>query len=231
MTKLEVKEKEIVVPGEVLATGMDFLPAGGSFREGDKIIASHVGLATVDNRLIKVVPLTGKYMPKRNDIIIGKIRDMTFSGWIIDINSAYSAALNSKDATSEFVARGSDLSRFYDFGDVIVAGITNVTKSNMVDLTMRGPEFKKLKDGKIITITASKVPRVIGKQGSMITMIKEMTDCKIIVGQNGVVWISGTDAEKELIATESIIKIENESHTDGLTDKIKKFLEGRLKKK
>lgn len=230
MTKLQVKEKDIVVPGEVLAVGIDFLPSGGTFRENDQIIASNVGLVNIDGRVIRVVPLTGKYLPKRDDVVIGKVTDMTFSGWIVNINSAYSAALNSKDATSEFVARGSDLSRFYDFGDVIVARIVNVTKSNMVDLTMRGPDFKKLKGGKIINITSSKVPRLIGKQGSMVNIIKEMTGCKIVVGQNGVVWISSLDHEKELIATEAIMKIEAESHTDGLTDKIKKFLEQRLKK-
>jgi len=82
-----------------------------------------------------------------------------------------------------------------------------------------------LKGGRIIEITSSKVPRVIGKQGSMITLIKEKTECKIIVGQNGRVWISGPTPEKEILAVDVINKIEHEAHLDGLTDRIKEYLE------
>ncbi len=39
MGKLLVKEKEIVVPGETLAEGMDYLPGSGTYREGEKILA------------------------------------------------------------------------------------------------------------------------------------------------------------------------------------------------
>ena len=64
----------------------------------------------------------------------------------------------------------------------------------------------------------------------MITMIKDATDCKIIVGQNGRIWIHGVDPDKEIVATAAIMKIEHESHTEGLTDRIKEFLDKELKK-
>jgi len=73
-----------------------------------------------------------------------------------------------------------------------------------------------------LTITPSKVPRLIGKQGSMIELIKNKTNCQIIVGQNGVVWIKG---EQEGLAAKAILTIENESHISGLTDKITAMLE------
>lgn len=59
----------------------------------------------------------------------------------------------------------------------------------------------------------------------MISMIKESTGCRVIIGQNGRVWISGNKPEEELKATRAIMIIEQESHTEGLTDKIKNFLE------
>jgi len=86
-----------------------------------------------------------------------------------------------------------------------------------------------VKGGKIIDVTPSKVPRIIGKQGSMIKMIKEGTGCNIVVGQNGKVWIKGERIEDEVKATEVILKIEQESHTQGLTDTIKSILEGKGK--
>ena len=82
----------------------------------------------------------------------------------------------------------------------------------------------RLTRGRLIDIQSTKVPRVIGKQGSMVTMIKEMTDTRITVGQNGKVWINGDNCEKLI---EAIRVIERESHISGLTEKIEKLLGGR----
>ena len=229
MSELLIKNKEVVVPGQILAKGMDFLPAGGTFREDDKIIALHLGLVSVNGRLIKLIPLSGVYIPKRDDIIIGKVTDMNFNGWFVEIGCAYEAMLSVREAT-EFIERGADLAHYYDFGDNISAQILKVTRNKMIDLSMKGPGLRKLIGGKIINVTPSKVPRIIGKEGSMINLIKEKTGCRITVGQNGRVWLQGTNAENELIATEAIMKIEEESHTDGLTDEIQKFLDKRIKK-
>jgi len=138
--------------------------------------------------------------------------------------------LSVKDATSEFVQRGTDLTQFFDVDDYIVAKIINVTSQKLIDLTMRGPGLRKLVGGRVIEVNTNKVPRIIGKQGSMIHMIKEATGCKIIVGQNGLLWILG-EPKNELIAIEAIRKIEQESHLSGLTEKIKEFLEKSTGKK
>jgi len=56
MGKLLAKDKEVVVPGETLAEGMDHLPGPGTYRDGDKILASKIGLTTIDGRAIKLIP-------------------------------------------------------------------------------------------------------------------------------------------------------------------------------
>lgn len=228
MGKLLVADKQIVVPGQVLAEGMDYLPAGGAIRDSENIIASQVGIISLNGRLIKLIPLAGKYIPKRGDTIIGKVVDITFSGWIVDIGFANEAMLNIKEATSEFIQKGTDLTKYYNYGDYMIAAILNVTKSKAIDLTARGPGLKKASGGIIFKVTPVKVPRIIGKQGSMISMIKEKTDCRIVVGQNGIVWVSGADPDKEKLAVDAINVIESESHESGLTDKIKDFLEGKV---
>ena len=68
MGKLLVEEKTIVIPGEELANGMDFLPSNGAFREGENIIANILGILSINNRVIKVIPLNGVYEPERGDI-------------------------------------------------------------------------------------------------------------------------------------------------------------------
>lgn len=229
MTML-VQEKQIVIPGQDIADGMDFLPGNGIIREGDKLIATKIGIVTISGRLIKLVPLAGKYLPRRWDIVIGKVVGMGFSGWRVNIDWPFDANLSLRDATSEFVEKNADLSKYYDYGDYIVTQIINVASAKIIDLTMKGPGLRKLGPGRLINVTPSKVPRVIGKQGSMINMIKEATGCKISVGQNGVVWLSGEKPEKEIIAVQAIKKIEEECHISGLTDRIKEFLETSAKK-
>ena len=230
MGKINVKDKDIVVPGEELAEGMDYLPAAGTYRDGDKIIASQVGMVNINGRLVKLTPLSGKYIPKAGDTVIGRVTNMSFSSWFIDVGYAYEGVMSLKDATSEYIDRGADLSRYYDFGDYVICKVLKVNRSMAIDLSMKGPGLRKIKGGKIIHITPSKVPRVIGKQGSMINMIKEKTGCRISVGQNGLVWIQGDDPKKEMIATKAIDEIEKKSHTNGLTDEITKFLSKEMKK-
>jgi len=224
MSEIRVKDKEISVPGETLAVGMDVLPGAGTYRNGDKIMANRLGLVAIDGRTIKLIPLSGRYTPKAGDTIICKVIDLSFSGWRLETNSAYSAMLSMKDATSEFIQRGANLTQYYDLGDYIVCKIVNVTSQKLIDVTMKGPGLRKLKGGRIIEIDSNKVPRIIGKQGSMVMMVKDYARCNITVGQNGLVWIDG-DPVSEQLAIQAIRKIGKESHTSGLTEKIKTFLE------
>lgn len=224
MGELLVEEKQVVVPGEILAKGMDFLPNVGTYRKGEDIRATKLGLVKVDGKVIKLISLAGKYLPKVGDVIIAKVTDVTMSGWIVETNSAYSAMMNVKDATNHYIARGADLTKHYNFGDYIVAKIINVTSQKLVDLTMKSQGLRKLNGGRLISVEPSKVPRIVGKSGSMINLVKKSTNCRIIVGQNGWIWLNG-EPENEIVAIEAINKIANESHVSGLTERIEAFFE------
>jgi exosome complex component RRP4 len=223
MGELLVKEKDIVVPGDELADGMDFLPDFGAYRDNEKLVASRLGVVSINGRAVRIIPLSGRYIPMKGDTIIGKVIDVTFTGWRIDTNSAYSAMLSSKDATTRFINRGADLTEYFNFGDYIVAKIITVTSQMLIDLTMKAPGLRKLSEGRVINVNPSKVPRIIGKNGSMVSLIKEATGCTIIVGQNGIVWLSGAP-DKELIAVNTIRMIEKNAHISGLTEKVSEFL-------
>jgi len=229
MSKLLIKEKSIVTPGEALAEGMDYLPGPHTYRQGEKIFSEVLGMASISGRAIKITPLAGPYRPKMRDKIIGKVIDIAFSGWRVDTNTAYSAMLNIKDASTRFVRRGEDLSKILAIGDHIVAKITNVTSQNLIDLTMKEPGLRKITGGRIIKINPQKVPRIIGREGSMITLIKTKTGCEITIGQNGLVWIKGTP-EGELLTEQAIKLVEEKAHQDGLTEKIEEFLNKNSKK-
>lgn len=225
MSQLLVDKKQIVVPGQIVAEGMDFLPANGTYRKDDKIVSSRVGLTFISGRAIKIIPLAGRYLPKENDTVIGKVIDIMMSGWRVDINSAYDSVLSMREATSDFIKKGEDLTRYFNFGDYIITKIVNVTSQNLVDVTMKGPGLRKITTGRIVKVTPCKVPRIIGKGGSMISMIKKACNVKLVVGQNGLIWLDGDKSEEELLAIETIKMIEENSHISGLTNIIKEFLE------
>jgi len=224
MGKLFVKNKQIVVPGELIAKGMDYIPVGDAYRDGEDLIASRVSLIDINGRVIKLIPLRGTYIPKKGDIVIGRINEVGYYNWLVDIGYAYDANLSVRDATSDFIERGTELSRYYDLDEYIVTRIISVTKFKAIDLTMKGPGLKKLVGGIIINVIPQRIPRIVGKKGSMINLIKELTNCQIIDGQNGRIWIRGKNAEDEMLAIKAIRLGEEKAHTSGLTDEIKNFL-------
>jgi exosome complex component RRP4 len=73
-------------------------------------------------------------------------------------------------------------------------------------------------------VTPTKIPRIIGRKGSMISMIKTETNCQIILGLNGTILVTGKSVAEEELAMTAIKKIEDESHTSGLTDRITHLL-------
>ncbi len=228
MSQTLVQEREIVIPGQALAEGLDYLPGENTYREQEKIHAKILGLVGFSGRVIKLTPLTGPYIPKIGDKIIARVIDITMSGWRVETFTAYSAMLNVRDATTRFVKKEEDLSKIMAIGDLVVVRIVNVTSQNLIDVTMKEPGLHKISGGRIMKINSQKVPRLIGKQGSMISLIKEKTGCEITVGQNGLVWIKGTP-EGEYLTEQAIKLVEEKSHLEGLTDRMEKFLSEKKK--
>ena len=69
----EIKRR-YVVPGDKIAEG-NFRPLMNVIRAGNSIIATRIGIAETGREGIKVIPLSGIYIPRVNDIVIGKIVD------------------------------------------------------------------------------------------------------------------------------------------------------------
>lgn len=216
-------ERKVVIPGEELGEGM----AGyNAYEEDGKVFSRVVGLAERRGNMHVVIPLSGVYSPKRGDGVIGKISEVSFSKWIVDINSPYQSVLPLNEAVDEFVdLTKTDLTKFFNYGDMVFAEITSVSKNKNIQLSMRDRKCRKLREGRLIKVVPAKVPRIIGKNGSMVEMIKKLTGTQIVVGQNGVVWIKG---DNEVVATEAILTVERMSQSHGLTDYIKNMLEDKL---
>ena len=214
-----VENKDLVIPGQVLADD-EYYSGRGTFKENGKVCSSLMGLVSLRNKKIRVIPLKSKYVPKKGDVVIGKINDVRFSMWDVDINSPYSGIL---PAFEVFGREKKELNKVYDVGDVLFLRVVDVDEIKKAKLGLKGRGMGKFKGGIIVDIAPTKVPRLIGKKGSMINMIKDKTNCKIVVGQNGLVWVKG-DEDMEQLTKDIIHLIEAEAHTSGLTNKIKNKL-------
>lgn len=221
------EKKQLVTPGEMLAEG-EYSPGENTYMEQNKIFASRIGLVDTDNKKVNVVALRAFYVPKMGDIVIGTVVEVGFNGWTIDIKAPYTALLRASDVLSRpFKPQNDELSAVLNTGDLIVAKIASYDRAHDPQLTVGEPGLGKITRGQILHVTPTKIPRVIGRKGSMISMIKQETNCQIILGLNGVILVTGKNLADEDLAIEVIKKIEQESHTSGLTDRITQLLKER----
>jgi exosome complex component RRP4 len=171
-----------------------------------------------DKKRINVLPFSGKYIPSRNDLVIGTVIVVTPSNWIFELGSAYDGLLH----VSEFPRRieSAQMKGVMSVGDSAIIRIKDVNPAMKVEITMRERGLRVIKDGRVIEIMPTKVPRLIGHSGSMISMLKKETNCEIL---NGRVWINGKDNDMDRLG-EAIDMISRNSNASGLTDMVFKFL-------
>jgi exosome complex component RRP4 len=226
-----LEKRQVVAPGDLIAEG-DYIAGDNTYKEKEKIYASRVGIVEYETKRVDVVALKSFYIPRMEDIVIGTITEVGFNGWMVDINSPYPALLRASDVLSRpFKPQKDDLPQVLDAGDLVVAKVASYDRTHDPQLTVAEPGLGKITRGQILKVTPTKVPRIIGRKGSMISTIKQETGCNIILGVNGVVLITGKNLEDEQLAMKAILKIEAESHTTGLTDRITQMLKEENTKK
>ena len=217
----EPARREVVIPGDLL-NGHGLKPGSGTFNEEGRIYAARVGIVAERDGFVSVIPLSGRYIPRPRDVVIGKITDLGPSHWLVDINSPYPAPLNAKE--TPWMVEFGDTDRYLRVGDAIVAEIISVDEAMRVQLSMADRQFGRLTGGQILEISPAKVPRLIGKDGSMVALIREFTNVRMFVGQNGRIWIDG-DPEGVHHAAHVITVIDESGPAPGLTDAVRVYLE------
>ncbi len=194
-------EKKLVIPGELVSDSPKRMD--GCFIENGKTYSSLLSMAQED----KIVPLKGRYLPIPGDYVVGFVTEERFSGFTIDINSPYEGQISSRELRDPL-----------KIGEVVFVKIAFVDEVNNASLM----DARTLRGGEMLEIEPTKVPRVIGRNLSMVSMIRDYTKTEIFVGKNGRLYLKG---DNTAFAIQAILKICREAHTSGLTDRIKNFLE------
>lgn len=214
--------REIVIPGDLVDDSGRLRPGQNTYREGDRIYATRLGVRTVRGDRVNVVQLAGRYEPQRGDMVIGTVVEVGPSNWYIKVGAAHDCGMHVNDVP--WRVDFGETSKYLAVGDTVLLKIYHVDDMRKVQVSMKDRQCRKLTGGIIVEVSPAKVPRVIGRNGSMISMIKDLTNTRMFIGQNGIVWIDGdaTDVEH---AVNAIKRVEAEAHTSGLTDKIRESLE------
>ncbi len=242
----EESMRELVVPGEVLTEDVkNYISGRGTIlnKEKNKIISLHIGLKQLSKNYINVIPLKGLYTPQPGDKVIAIVVDKNPVKYRLNINSKDYGQLKPKNTIKKAktrMGRGGprnqghmeDLStNRYKIGDVLIVKVLSADRLNKPELTTVGKYLGKKIGGIVISIDPPKIPRIIGRNGSMIKMLKNLTNTNIFVTQNGRIWLKGEDFAYEQLLIDAIRKIEREAHTIGLTDRMREYIKNEKNKR
>ena len=217
-------KRRYVIPGDKIVEG-NHRPLMNVVRSGDALIATRIGIAETGRDGVKVIPLSGVYIPRVNDLVIGKIVDHTSLSWEVDINSCFSAHLPASDVFGrDFSPARDDMGKHLAIGDMITARVLAFDRTRDPMLTLQDRDLGKIPGGELLKISATRVPRLIGKRGSMIQTIEQATQTRVLIGQNGIVVVTGRNPEGIEMAVKAIRMVEDEAHTANLTQRIKALL-------
>ena len=216
--------RRYVIPGDKIAEG-NYRPIMNVVKSGNALYATRIGIAEMGRDGAKVIPLSGVYIPRVNDLVIGKIVDHTSLSWEVDINSCFSAHLPASDIFGrDFSPARDDMSKHLAVGDMITARVATFDRTRDPMLTLQDRDLGKVPKGELLRISPTRVPRLIGKRGSMIQTIEQATQTRVLIGQNGVVVVTGRTSEGVEMAVRAIRMVEEEAHTANLTQRIKVLL-------
>ena len=218
-------KKRYVLPGDFITTAPLRLH-GNVVLEGKRIISTAIGLSDISTDSARVISLTGVYLPKIDDLVIGTITSVSGNSWFADINSCYQGMLLGQDV----FGRGSyptmkEMKDRLDKGDIIFAKIANSDRQREPLISIADRNLGKIDSGELIKISPTKIPRLIGKHGSMIQTIETSTNATLTVGQNGLIVVSCEETNGLLKALAAIRMVDEQAHLVNLTDKVKKMLE------
>jgi exosome complex component RRP4 len=217
--------KRYVIPGDVITTAPLRLE-GNVVLDGKRVMATCMGLSDVSSDSVRVIPLTGVYLPKIDDLVLCTISLVSGNSWFADMDSCYQGMLLAQDV----FGRGSyptmeEMKARLDKGDLVYARIANSDRMREPLLSIMGENLGKIDSGELVKISPTKIPRLIGKHGSMIQTIEGATNATITVGQNGLIVVDCEESDGLLKAITAIRMVEEQAHLVDLTNKVKKMLE------
>ncbi len=222
-------EKKIVMPGSVLDRNIRLKASDYIVKSyGRGLVSTLVGVIQRSKDGIELIPYKCVYKPKKGDYVIGAVVGYAPNGWIIDIGSYTKAFLPAADVMNhKFDPKKDELSKYLSVGDIVGIKIQEARRIGYLPATIKGSDkdkkYGKIEDYYIIKVSTTKLPRIIGRKGSMIKLIKQKIDGELIIAQNGVILYKGS-YENYILLKKIINLIVAKTFASGLTDAVAEIL-------
>jgi len=196
--------KRLVIPGEMVSDQRKRLGSNVFVSDG-KIFSKVLGITDAEGERASVVPLEGKYLPQQEDVIIGVVTRVVFAGYGLNINSF----------TESFIPKSAVRDELR-VGDLVSAKISYVNELREAEIGFP----RRMFGGEVIEVIPVRTPRLIGKNGSMLELLKQGTGCEIVIGKNGRVWARGGNSE---LLRKVVLFINDNSYKSNLTNSVEEF--------
>lgn len=226
--------EKIVIPGDnvgnIYHRGSE---EGFTYRIGKGYsVSTHLGVAQITNKKVDIIPYKNVYTPKVGDYIIGFVVGYAPNGWILEIGSYVKGFLPANEVIKEgkFDPKTVELEKYLRIGDLVGTIVQDINKFSNILLTTRNikeginpKHLGKLSNYFIIKVHTTKLPRIIGRKGSMIKIIKKKIDGDLIIAQNGVILYRGSYENYKLLRSILQVIIQY-TYAAGLTGRIAEML-------
>ena len=173
----------------------------GAIAQNDTIIATRLGWAKEFNNTVSVDPINSAYMPRSGDLIVAVVAEVRNNLWFMNINGPFQGLLPMSLAPwkVEFGAARQHMG----IGDVVLARVQEVDECHNVVLTMKGVGLRRLNQGTVVSVPINHIDRLRGEGNATVQRLRDAADSRIIIGENGRVWIDG-DAKGTAWAREAL---------------------------
>ena len=220
----EGAELRLVTPGEAIGASSGVRAGTGTLIVGDNIIATKVGWVKENNGVTSVDPISSAYMPRSGDLVIGIVESVRNNLWFADVNGPFNGLLPMSLAPwkVEFGAARQHM----DIGDIMLARVQEVDEAHNIVLTMKGVGLRRLKEGIMSKISMNHISRLRGEKDSTLRELKEVSDCRIIVAENGRVWIDG-DSEGISFMRTVLELVRKDGHKATFSESLDSLIQGR----
>ncbi|MEM0097495.1 MAG: hypothetical protein QXY52_00795 [Conexivisphaerales archaeon] len=210
-----------VVPGDLVARG-NYRIYSNVIKNDDKFYSIFVGSAEVTGGRVRVTRLSGPYIPKIGDQVIGMITDVQPLAATVDINSYINGFIMANAFYKKRIDPSKrDLSEKVRVGDLLSARVNRIERGRDVSLSL--DQRWRVDGDAIFYVSPAKAAYLLKSKSNIISKIKAFTGAGIVMGINGVIVAKG---EKDSIGriTEIVRVIESQVELNGLEDMLKGVL-------
>ncbi len=195
---------EIILPGDLVSDKP--VRSNYTYIEDGKTYSMVLGM--IEREPLSIVPLESVWSPRIEDTVVGIVTSAK--------NSVYEVDLKFHGRS---IIIGGKFERFsFKVGDVVEATVKDIEERRTIILSYP----RLLSGGTLVSVKPAKIPRIIGRDNTMIKQIADKAKSNIVVGKNGMIWLKGGDIA---LATKAILTVQEEAHVPGLTERIKKLME------